>query len=133
MKGGLWRSQRFSRSTTTLPCCNQSPVDLRKQYGKSYQVVPAPSGAEALEILDQLLLRDSPIALIVSDQRMPGMVGTTFLSHARSVVPTAKLVLLTAYVDTDVAIKSINDLGLHHYLLKPGPPRTACTRSSRIS
>ena len=50
------------------------------------------------------------------------MVGTTFLGQARSLVPTAKLVLLTAYADTDVAIKSINDLGLHHYLLKPWDP-----------
>ncbi|RPI10069.1 MAG: response regulator, partial [Actinobacteria bacterium] len=96
--------------------------DLRKQYGKNHQVVPAGSGAEALEILHQLVLRESPIALIVSDQRMPNMVGTTFLGQARSVVPTAKLVLLTAYADTDVAIKSINDLGLHHYLLKPWDP-----------
>jgi thioredoxin reductase (NADPH) len=96
--------------------------DLRKQYGERYQVVPAASGNDALRALDELAVRGRPVALILSDQKMPEMDGMAFLGRARSVAATAKLVLLTAYADTDVAIKSINDLGLHHYLLKPWDP-----------
>ena len=50
------------------------------------------------------------------------MTGVEFLEQARSLAPDAKLVLLTAYADTDVAIKAINDIGLDYYLLKPWDP-----------
>ena len=60
--------------------------------------------------------------MLVSDQRMPEMSGIEFLTHARRLAPEAKLVLLTAYADTDVAIKAINDIGLDHYLMKPWDP-----------
>src|SRR5262245_30418908 len=53
---------------------------------------------------------------------MPMMTGVEFLEQARPLAPEAKLVLLTAYADTDVAIKAINDIGLDHYLLKPWDP-----------
>ena len=63
-----------------------------------------------------------PVALIASDQRMPAMTGIEFLEQARALRRGAKLVLLTAYADTDVAIKAINDIGLDYYLLKPWDP-----------
>ena len=51
------------------------------------------------------------------------MTGVEFLQHWRKEhAPDAKLVLLTAYADTDVAIKAINDIGLDYYLLKPWDP-----------
>jgi thioredoxin reductase (NADPH) len=53
---------------------------------------------------------------------MPEMTGVEFLEQARPHAPEAKLVLLTAYADTDAAIKAINDLGLDYYLLKPWDP-----------
>ena len=62
------------------------------------------------------------MALIVSDQRMPQMTGIELLEQARGHAPGAKFLLLTAYADTDVAIKAINDIGLDHYLLKPWDP-----------
>jgi thioredoxin reductase (NADPH) len=96
--------------------------DLRHQYGSEYQIVRAASGAEALRVLAELALRERPVALIASDQRMPAMTGVEFLDQARSHAPEAKLVLVTAYADTDVAIKAINDLGLDYYLLKPWDP-----------
>ena len=73
-------------------------------------------------MLAELALRDRPVALIASDQRMPGMTGVEFLDQARTHAPDAKLVLLTAYADTDAAIKAINDIGLDYYLLKPWEP-----------
>ncbi len=96
--------------------------DLRRQYGADYQIVRATSGAEALTVLSTLALRGRPVALIASDQRMPEMTGVQFLERAREHAPGAKLVLLTAYADTDVAIRAINDIALDYYLLKPWDP-----------
>jgi len=96
--------------------------DLRNRYADRYRVIRATSGAEALESLEELARRDLPVALIVSDHRMPGMTGIELLEHSQRVTRGAKRVLLTAYADTDVAIKAINDIGLDHYLLKPWSP-----------
>ncbi|HET7658882.1 MAG TPA: FAD-dependent oxidoreductase [Oryzihumus sp.] len=96
--------------------------DLRSRYGSEYRIVRATSGAEALSVLAELALRDQPVALIAADQRMPQMTGTEMLERARTHAPGAKLLLLTAYADTDVAITAINDIGLDYYLLKPWDP-----------
>jgi thioredoxin reductase (NADPH) len=96
--------------------------DLRARYGSDYRIVRASSGAEALTALEELALRLRPVALIATDQRMPGMSGTEMLEQARAHAPEAKLLLLTAYADTDVAIKAINDIGLDYYLVKPWDP-----------
>ena len=96
--------------------------DLRVHYGSDYSVLSATSGAQALAMLAELVLRNRPVALIATDQRMPEMTGIEMLGHARSSAPEAKFLLLTAYADTDVAIKAINDIGLDYYLLKPWDP-----------
>jgi thioredoxin reductase (NADPH) len=96
--------------------------DLASRYGAEYRVVRATSGPEALAVLTRLALRDEPVALIAADQRMPRMTGIELLSQARAHAPGAKFLLLTAYADTDVAIRAINDIGLDHYLLKPWDP-----------
>lgn len=96
--------------------------DLRSHYGATYQVLTATSGQQTLDLLDRLALRDQPVALIASDQRMPQMTGIEMLAAARPAVPDAKFLLLTAYADTDVAIQAINDIGLDYYLLKPWDP-----------
>ncbi|HJW63657.1 MAG TPA: response regulator, partial [Actinomycetes bacterium] len=96
--------------------------DLTSQYGADYRIVRATSGPEALGVLTRLALRDEPVALIAADQRMPEMTGIELLDRARTHAPGAKFLLLTAYADTDVAIKAINDIGLDYYLLKPWDP-----------
>ena len=96
--------------------------DLRSRYATDYRIVRATSGREALEVLAKLALRGQPVALIVADQRMPQMTGIEMLEQAATHAPGAKYVLLTAYADTDVAIKAINDIGLDYYLLKPWDP-----------
>ncbi len=96
--------------------------DLRSRYGDRYRIVRSTSGAEALSTLDEFARRDQPVALIVSDHRMPEMTGIELLRRSKAPAPGAKLVLLTAYADTDVAIKAINDIGLDHYLMKPWAP-----------
>jgi thioredoxin reductase (NADPH) len=96
--------------------------DLRSRYGERYRIVRATSGAEALATLEELGRRDLDVALIVSDHRMPEMTGIDLLERSRPMTPGTKRVLLTAYADTDVAIKAINDIGLDHYLMKPWAP-----------
>jgi thioredoxin reductase (NADPH) len=96
--------------------------DLRRRYGDDYLVVRATSGDQALAALTKLALRNQPIALIATDQRMPGMTGIELLERAREYAGNAKYLLLTAYADTDVAIRAINEIGLDYYLLKPWDP-----------
>ena len=96
--------------------------DLRNRYGSEFRILRATSCAEAMEVLAKLALRDQGVALIAADQRMPQMTGIELMERARQHAPGAKLLLLTAYADTDVAIKAINDIGLDHYLLKPWDP-----------
>jgi len=96
--------------------------DLRRGFGERYRVMRAGSGAEGLELLRQVRARGEQVALLVADQRMPGLSGTDYLVQARELVPEAKRVLLTAYADTEAAIQAINEVSLDYYLLKPWDP-----------
>ena len=96
--------------------------DLRHKYGEQYRVLRAESGAEALASLEQLKLRNDTVALFLVDQRMPQMTGVEFLERAIPLYPEAKRALLTAYADTDAAIRAINDAQVDYYLMKPWHP-----------
>src|SRR5687767_6456834 len=96
--------------------------DLRRKYGADYEVMRAASGAEALESLKELKLANRVVAAFVVDQRMPEMTGVELLREATPLFPDAKRVLLTAYADTDAAIRAINEVRLDHYLMKPWDP-----------
>src|SRR5208282_1218558 len=96
--------------------------DLRRQYGQVYRVMRAASGQAALDTLAQLRTREEPVALFLSDQRMPGMTGVEFLERSRAIFPECKRVLLTAYADTEAAIRAINTARIHYYLNKPWDP-----------
>jgi thioredoxin reductase (NADPH) len=96
--------------------------DLRRGFGERFRILRASSGAEALEVLRELRTRGDRVALLIADQRMPGMPGTDYLVQARTIVPDAKRVLLTAYADTEAAIAAINEVALDYYLLKPWDP-----------
>jgi thioredoxin reductase (NADPH) len=96
--------------------------DLRLRYGDRYRVMRADSGQTALDALQQLKLRNEFVALFLVDQRMPQMNGVEFLEQALTLYPTAKRALLTAYADTDAAIRAINSTQIDYYLLKPWDP-----------
>jgi thioredoxin reductase (NADPH) len=96
--------------------------DLRRQYGATYRVMRAASAQAALDTLAQLKNRQEPVALICSDQRMPGITGVEFLERSREIYPDSKRVLLTAYADTEAAIQAINSARIHYYLNKPWDP-----------
>ena len=96
--------------------------DLKKHYDEKYRVLRADSGKAALDLLGRLQRRNESVALLLVDHRMPQMNGVEMLQEAVKIYPNAKRTLLTAYADTDAAIKAINDVHLHHYLLKPWDP-----------
>jgi thioredoxin reductase (NADPH) len=100
--------------------------DLRAKYRESYAVISAPSGEEALDTIRELKARGDALAIVISDQRMPGMQGTELLSRSRDVYPLARRVMLTAYSDIDAAIKAINEAHIDHYLSKPWDPPEEC-------
>ena len=96
--------------------------DLRQHYRHEYRVMKASSANEGLETAQALAARHTPVAMFLVDQRMPEMSGTDLLREAMKLHPDSRRVLLTAYADTEVAIKGINEIGLDHYLMKPWDP-----------
>ena len=96
--------------------------DLRREYGSEFRIARADSGEAALELLQALKRRGEVAALLLVDQRMPAMTGVEFLQNAIEIYPDAKRVLLTAYADTEAAIRAINEVHIDHYLLKPWDP-----------
>jgi len=96
--------------------------DIRDEYRDKYKVAATESPLEALDLIKQLKLKNEPVALFISDQRMPDMEGIPFLEKASEIYPNAKKVLLTAYSDIEAAIRAINQVKLDYYLQKPWHP-----------
>jgi thioredoxin reductase (NADPH) len=96
--------------------------DLRQEFRRDYRVLRASSGEEALSTIQELQQREEPLALVLADQRMPGLQGVELLEQTRQLFPDAKRVLLTAYADTEAAIRAINHARLDYYLIKPWDP-----------
>jgi thioredoxin reductase (NADPH) len=96
--------------------------DLLSAYGDRYRVLCTTSPADGLRILDQLAERSEEPALLLVDQRMPEMTGIEFFAESLNRFPSARRVLLTGYADTTAAIDAINQVKLHHYLVKPWEP-----------
>lgn len=96
--------------------------DLRKRYRKDYKILSSEDALQALEALKELAQTNTPVALLLSDQRMPALEGVDYLIEAQRHHPDARRVLLTAYSDTQAAIRAINQASLDHYLLKPWDP-----------
>ncbi|HEY5890558.1 MAG TPA: FAD-dependent oxidoreductase [Acidimicrobiia bacterium] len=96
--------------------------DLRSRYAGDFQILGASGGQEAIEVIEQISLRGSALALILADQRMPKVSGIDVLRQSLSYFPDSKKTLLTAYADTEAAISAINDVGLDHYIMKPWDP-----------
>ncbi len=96
--------------------------DMRTKYDRDYMVVAAASGEEALATVSELKARGSELAMILSDQRMPGMQGVELLTKALVIFPRSRRVLLTAYADVDAAVRALNEAHSDYYLYKPWHP-----------
>jgi excisionase family DNA binding protein len=87
-----------------------------RAFGDKFRILSAANAAEGYRLLEQY--RDE-IALLITDQRMPGEKGVEFLQRARRLHPTAIRILTTAYSDFDVAIEAVNAAGISKYVTKP--------------
>jgi adenylate cyclase len=90
---------------------------LEALLAMEYRVVRAERADRALEILGR-----EEVALVLSDQRMPGMTGTELLTRSLEVSPETVRVLLTAFTDADALMASINAASIYHFILKPWDP-----------
>ena len=96
--------------------------DLKNKFRQDYRILSTSSAKEILDSLLELKNKGETVAMFISDQRMPEMQGVDFLTQAMEFYDDAKKVLLTAYSDTDAAIKAINTVKLDYYLTKPWDP-----------
>src|SRR5262245_22462999 len=96
--------------------------DLKNRYQPEYRILAASSGESALDTVRQLKTRGDTIAMLITDQRMPGMLGVDLLARCRDLYPLTRRVLLTAYSDIKAAIRAINEVRLDQYLEKPWDP-----------
>ena len=92
----------------------QNLLTFRYALEDRYSVVTADSGSQALEMLAQ---RD--VAVLVCDQRMPGMTGVEVCARAKEIQPNAARIIMTAYADLQAAIDAINQGHVFRYLTKP--------------
>ena len=117
--------------------------DLRSRYREHYTVMSAASGEEALATARELKSRGDSLAMLISDQRMPGMLGSEVLAKSREVYPLARRVLLTAYSDIEAAVQghqrgasrllSVKALGSARGTSLPGDRRSARRLAGRVS
>ncbi len=91
-------------------------VALQDLFEPRYRVLTTTSPAEGLEILGR-----KDVALIISDQRMPGMTGDRFLKAAREITD-APSILLTGYADLSAVMAALNEGGVSGYVAKPWEP-----------
>ena len=91
---------------------------FKRRFRKKFDVETALGGEKALELMAQ----SGPFAVVVSDLRMEGMDGLTFLRQVRTVSPDSVCVMLTGFADLDVAVGSVNEGRIFRFLTKPCPP-----------
>jgi len=90
---------------------------LEALLAMDYRVLRAERPEAALDVIVR-----EPVALVISDQRMPGMSGTDFLARCRELAPETVRVLLTAFTDAEALMQSINAANIYHFILKPWDP-----------
>ena len=91
---------------------------LYRTFRREYQVLRAESGRKALEVLED----DGEVAVIISDQRMPDMSGTEFLSKTVPDFPDTVRIILTGFTDVTDLVQAINNGQVHRYITKPWEP-----------
>jgi class 3 adenylate cyclase len=114
------RSATMTETATVLLVDDEPRVldSLEALLGMDYRVLRAERPGEALEIL-----AGERVAVVISDQRMPGMLGTELLSQSLDVSPATVRILLTAFTDADALMASINAANIYHFILKPWDPK----------
>ncbi len=106
---------------TRVLCVDDEPQVLQGlalHLRQRFEVVSATSGAQGLELVGSA----GPFAVVLSDMRMPGMDGASFLGKVREVAPDTVRMLLTGHADMNAAIAAVNHGQIFRFLIKPCPP-----------
>ncbi|MBF0288057.1 MAG: hybrid sensor histidine kinase/response regulator [SAR324 cluster bacterium] len=93
-------------------------ITLSDLLSQDYEVLTATGGLEALQRIKEYKYPNH-IHLIISDQRMPGMLGVDFLEQTIPLLPRALRIILTGFTDIEVMIASINQAHIYKFILKP--------------
>jgi len=93
-------------------------ASFRRRLGRRFDIATVPGGEQGLEVLE----KDGPIAVVISDQRMPGMDGIQFLSEVKKRAPDTVRMMLTGNADLTTAIKAVNEGNIFRFFTKPCPP-----------
>lgn len=88
-------------------------LELRLR-SKLFRVLTATSAKAALE-----LMTENEVAIVVSDERMPGMQGSEFLTVVAQSFPDVGRIILTGQASVEAAMRAINDARVSHFLTKP--------------
>lgn len=106
------------RKNHTILFVDDEPIALKilkHLFQRNFNVLTADCGEQAIEILKLT----KGIAVVCSDQKMPGIVGNELLEYVKQNYAEATRILMTAYSDLDSVISSINDAGVYRYVQKP--------------
>lgn len=94
-----------------------------KYFGRAFEehfrILTAPNAQEGYALLQK---HQDDIAILMTDQRMPGEKGTWLLEKARQLRPNIVRILATAYADMDAAIAAVNTGSIYKYVTKPWDP-----------
>jgi len=93
-------------------------ASFKRRLGRRFDIATVPGGEQGLEVLE----RDGPVAIVISDQRMPGMDGIQFLSEVKKLAPDTVRMMLTGNTDLTTAIKAVNEGNIFRFFTKPCPP-----------
>ncbi|MCL2927195.1 MAG: response regulator [Trichodesmium sp. MAG_R01] len=111
-------SFRQKKPKTKILVVDDEPYNLDLLYRtffQNYKVLRAEGGPEALEVLE----KSGEVAVIISDQRMPKMSGTEFLSLTAEKYPNSIRIILTGYTDVEDLVEAINSGKVFKYVTKP--------------
>ncbi|EKV03326.1 response regulator with CheY-like receiver, AAA-type ATPase, and DNA-binding domains [Leptolyngbya sp. PCC 7375] len=114
-------AQVLTRQKPRLLVVDDEPDNLDllyRTFRREYQVLRAESGRKALEVLED----DGEVAVIISDQRMPDMSGTEFLSKTVPDFPDTVRIILTGFTDVTDLVQAINNGQVYRYITKPWEP-----------
>ena len=93
-------------------------ASLKRRLGKRYDLTTVLGGNEGLAVMEQ----DGPIAVVVSDQRMPNMDGVEFLQRVKQSSPDTVRIMLTGNTDVETAIDAVNEGSIFRFYTKPCTP-----------
>jgi CheY-like chemotaxis protein len=114
-------STKLQDARARVLCVDDEPnvlEGLRLHLERPWRLSTASSGAEALELLE----REGPCAVVISDMRMPQMDGAAFLGRVRQGFPDTVRMLLTGHAEVTAAISAVNEGQIFRFLTKPCPP-----------